>query len=426
MLTSCSSAAAAVKLLSSSVSRRSLSGPALSRRFSSVYSSSETTSSGSRAFWNQIERQLSSGPSFSSSWKRKSAFGSSSGFVSEPVTCRNTPTASSFCPSSSATERESCWFFSFSASDPKSARAACPRSHSIAACPRNVLGCTLRNDLWSLIITACRIALASKSTWNSSASVIPSACTWMRMQSGETGGTSSCWVSAVDFCGAGAMSMPWFWFSPSSPSSTKPSISVSPPPCPPPPSSSSSSSSPSRTAAREFAATWLAAAAAFLAASCSAARRSASCWLNCAAAAACDASLSRRMRSSSCRFFSCSRTACTMRVYLPRVIVRRQMLCSDTTDRYLRRCSRFCFSSSRARKRRAEFWRTMARPPRSWARWRSILSTTSRLRRIIVLPSRTCFSGICIAFIIAWHVDRESPPTGTSGQMQEKVPMNSA
>jgi hypothetical protein len=155
------------------------------RRLSMVYSNSETTSKGSRAFWNQIERQFSSGPSFSSSWNRKRALGSSSGFVSEPVTCRKTrtassrvkrdllqkkkpcyrrqkrlipervekrpvtyrqknkktryhiqirrkkahtwrktPTASSFCPSSSATERDNCWFFSFSASEPNSARAA--------------------------------------------------------------------------------------------------------------------------------------------------------------------------------------------------------------------------------------------------------------------------------------------------------------
>jgi hypothetical protein len=56
---------------------------------------SETTSKGSRAFWNQIERQLRSGPSFSSSWKRNRALGSSSGFVSEPVTWRKTTTASS-------------------------------------------------------------------------------------------------------------------------------------------------------------------------------------------------------------------------------------------------------------------------------------------------------------------------------------------
>jgi len=153
MLTSCNSAAAAVKLLSSSDSRRSFSG-ILSRRLSIVYSScitpfplpmchftsahrcvcarnnslrhgvevgkgsgnhnsrprtsqedgagrlrggrritSETTSKGSRAFWNQIERQLRSGPSFSSSWKRNRAFGSSSGFVSEPVTWRKKSTA---------------------------------------------------------------------------------------------------------------------------------------------------------------------------------------------------------------------------------------------------------------------------------------------------------------------------------------------
>mmetsp|Transcript_68386 Transcript_68386/g.142567 ORF Transcript_68386/g.142567 Transcript_68386/m.142567 type:complete len:224 (+) Transcript_68386:2196-2867(+) len=210
------------------------------------------------------------------------------------------------------------------------------------------------------------------------------------------------------------------------------------------PSSSSSSSSPSSTAAREAFATWLAAAlAAFCAAICcsrAAAWARASSWAACDAAsdaAFCWAAISASLRlrssssrflrsSSSCRFFSCRRTACTMRVYFPRVIVRRHVDCRCTTERYFFRCSRFRFSSRRARYLRAVFCSTMARPPSSCARWRSILSTTSRFKRIIVLPRRNCFSGTCMCFTILMHTAFESPPPETSGQMHEKVPMNSS
>mmetsp|Transcript_42106 Transcript_42106/g.99941 ORF Transcript_42106/g.99941 Transcript_42106/m.99941 type:complete len:517 (+) Transcript_42106:1422-2972(+) len=379
-----------------------------------------------------MERQLRRGPSFSSSWNRNSAFGSSRGFVNEPVTWRKTPTASSFCPRRSATDRESCWFFSFSASEPKRARAACPRSQSIAACPRNVFGCTLKKALLSLMVTAWRIADARRSTWKSSASVMPSACTCIRMQSGETGGTSSCWVSALLLTGAGVSaksSAP-----PCSLSSRQPSTSTSSSP-----PLSSSSSSPSSTAAREFAATWrdcAAAAACSVSTRCFSAARSLSASAALfAAAAACACAAAWRflssssffLRSASSRFFfSWRRMAWTMREYFMRVIERRHVDCSSRIFSCRNRASRLRESSARARNVRAVACRTMARPPRSRARSFSMLSTTSRLRRIIVDPRRNFLGSIFMCFIIARHALFGSCVAATAwGQMHVKVPMKS-